>query len=411
MCGCLLCPKSIHDKIESTPIDNNEIINSSTTLSSPTQSQSPSNSISIEDFQVLKLLGKGSFGKVLLVKYLNNNNIYAMKILKKEEIIKRNQINHTKTERLLLEKLNHPFIASLQFAFQDSQKLYLVTEFLQGGELFFHIKRKKCFKESPAKFYMAQIFLAIDYLHKAGYIYRDLKPENILIDKEGNIKLTDFGLSKMIPNEENNINSNTICGTLEYMAPEIIKGKNYDKSADWYSFGIVLYQMICGDVPFKLKSRNIDEISYETDIKYPEKISNEAKDIISKLLEIEPEKRLGYKSSDEIKNSAFFNEVDFDLVYKKEYNPPFRPKLNGELDLKYFNIYFTENNEFYSEDLSDNNNNNFEINKNDNNNLEEKDNNDKGNIQAYEGFSFCKEDDNKNDDEDDDEDDDDDLYN
>ena len=124
------------------------------------------NSISIEDFQVLKLLGKGSFGKVLLVKYLNNNNIYAMKILKKEEIIKRNQINHTKTERLLLEKLNHPFIASLQFAFQDSQKLYLVTEFLQGGELFFHIKRKKCFKESPAKFYMAQIFLAIDYLHK-----------------------------------------------------------------------------------------------------------------------------------------------------------------------------------------------------------------------------------------------------
>ena len=405
MCGCLLCPKSIHDKIESTPIDNNEIINSSTTLSSPTQSQSPSNSISIEDFQVLKLLGKGSFGKVLLVKYLNNNNIYAMKILKKEEIIKRNQINHTKTERLLLEKLNHPFIASLQFAFQDSQKLYLVTEFLQGGELFFHIKRKKCFKESPAKFYMAQIFLAIDYLHKAGYIYRDLKPENILIDKEGNIKLTDFGLSKMIPNEENNINSNTICGTLEYMAPEIIKGKNYDKSADWYSFGIVLYQMICGDVPFKLKSRNIDEISYETDIKYPEKISNEAKDIISKLLEIEPEKRLGYKSSDEIKNSAFFNEVDFDLVYKKEYNPPFRPKLNGELDLKYFNIYFTENNEFYSEDLSDNNN-NFEINKNDNNNLEEKDN-DKGNIQAFEGFSFCKEDDNKNDDDEDD----DDLYN
>ena len=406
MCGCLLCPKSIHDKIESTPIDNNEIINSSTTLSSPTQSQSPSNSISIEDFQVLKLLGKGSFGKVLLVKYLNNNKIYAMKILKKEEIIKRNQINHTKTERLLLEKLNHPFIASLQFAFQDSQKLYLVTEFLQGGELFFHIKRKKCFKESPAKFYMAQIFLAIDYLHKAGYIYRDLKPENILIDKEGNIKLTDFGLSKMIPNEENNINSNTICGTLEYMAPEIIKGKNYDKSADWYSFGIVLYQMICGDVPFKLKSRNIDEISYETDIKYPEKISNEAKDIISKLLEIEPEKRLGYKSSDEIKNSAFFNEVDFDLVYKKEYNPPFRPKLNGELDLKYFNIYFTENNEFYSEDLSDNNNNNFEINKNNNNNLEEKDN-DKGNVQAFEGFSFCKEDDNKNDDDEDD----DDLYN
>ena len=257
-----------------------------------------------------------------------------MKVLKKEEIIKRKQINHTKTERLLLEKLHHPFIAQLQFAFQDSQKLYLVTEFLQGGELFFHIKRKICFKEKSAKIYLSQIFLAIDYLHKNGFIYRDLKPENILIDKDGNIKLTDFGLSKMISNDDNNNSTNTMCGTLEYIAPEVFKRQSYDKNADWFSFGVVLYEMLCGKLPFKLKNFKFEEDIYKN-IEYPENISQEAKDIIGKLLEIEPEKRLGYNSSDEIKNNEFFNGIDFDKIYKKEYSPPIKPKLQGELDLKY----------------------------------------------------------------------------
>ena len=401
MGGCYLCHKEIQKIPE--PIDSNSILTRSTdSLPIPQETQispSPSTSISMDDFQPLKLLGKGSFGKVILVNYLTNNKVYAMKILKKEEIIKRKQINHIKTERLLLEKLNHPFIAQLQFAFQDEQKLYLVTEFLQGGELFFHIKRKTCFKENTAKFYMAQIFLAIDYMHKNGFIYRDLKPENILIDKEGYIKLTDFGLSKIILEDENNNSSNTICGTLEYMAPEIIKGKQYNKSVDWYSFGIVLYEMLCGNLPFKLKNRIIEDSIYENEIEYPEKLSPEAKDIISKLLQIEPEKRLGYKSSDEIKNSDFFKGVDFDKIFKKENRPPFRPKFCGQLDLKYFDIHFTEDRDLYSEDFSENNKNkSIEDNNEENENKNE-------NIQAFEGFSFYKEE--KNTENSDDEDDDD----
>ena len=355
----------------------------------------------MEDFQPLKLVGKGAFGKVIIVRYLNNDRIYAMKILKKEEMINIKQINHAKTERLLLEKLNHPFIVKLQFAFQDSKKLYLVTEFLQGGELFFHIKRKTYFKESTTKFYMAQIFLAIDYLHKNGYIYRDLKPQNILIDKEGYIKLTDFGLSKII-SEDININvRNTICGTLDYMAPEIINGENYNNSIDWYSFGIVLYNMICGKSPFQSYNKeNKEYISdYNKEIEYPENISPEAKELISKLIEKEPEKRLGYKSSDEIKNSDFFKGIDFDKIYNKEYRAPFRPKVSRELDLKYFDISYTEDNNLYSEDYDENK----EI--RDKNSYERKNKNQE-NITSFEGFSFCKEDDNKgknSDDEDDDE--------
>ena len=337
---------------------------------------------SMDDFQPLKLVGKGSFGKVILVKYFNNEKIYAMKILDKEEIIRRKQIKHTKTERLLLEKLNHPFIAQLQFAFQDAKKLYLVTEFMQGGELFFHIKRRTGFKEVSAKLYMSQIFLAIDYLHKNGYIYRDLKPENILIDKEGNIKLTDFGLSKVISNDGDINTTNTLCGTLEYIAPEIFQRKPYDKSIDWFSFGVVLYEMLTGQLPFNIKNEEFDESKYKN-IKYPEKMSPEAKELIEKLIEIEPEKRLGYNSSDEIRNCAFFKEVDFEKVYNKEYRPPFKPRLNGELDLKYFDINFTEDNGAFSDDYL---NDAFGVNK-----TQEKPEGKEKEKEEFDGFSFYRE--------------------
>ena len=380
MGGCLICPKSNINKTESNDIildkDDEKLIDDS--------SLSPQESLSKDDFQPLKLIGKGSFGKVILVKYINNNKIYAMKILKKEEIIKRNQITHTKTERFLLEKLDHPFIAKLKFAFQDSKHLYIITEFLQGGELYFHLKSRNNFKESTTKFYMAQIFLAIDYMHKNGYIYRDLKPENVLLDKKGYIKLTDFGLSKMVLNEDNLNNSrNTICGTLEYMAPEIIKGIPYGLSADWFSFGVVLYEMLTGHFPFELKSRNLEDRNFdEKDIEYPPKMSSEAKDLISKLLKIEPDKRLGYNSNEEIKNSDFFKDIDFEKLLKKEYKPPLKLKLNGELDLKYFDINLTEDNEIYSDSDSKNEN---EMRKT-NDNKSEKNRNNK--IQPFDEFSF-----------------------
>jgi len=322
----------------------------------------------LEDFKHLKVLGQGSFGKVILVKNENNNKLYAMKILEKSYIVKKNQVSHTQTERALLEKLKHPFIVRLNYAFQDSKKLYFLTEFLQGGELFFHLRRNSGYKEKAVRFYMAQILLALEYMHNNNYIYRDLKPENILIDKEGNIKLTDFGLSKILPPDENT--TYTMCGTAEYLAPEILFGKGYDKTCDWFSFGVVIFEMFCGYHPFKSKGQKIDPKIYLRKTYIPDKVSKTARDLIEKLFVCNPQKRLGYKSSDEVKNHPFFKGIDFDKVLRKEYKPPFIPKLKDDTDLRYFDENFTKLN--------------IEHDKN-NNEEEEKDE------FNFEGFSFQQE--------------------
>ena len=294
----------------------------------------------LEDFKQLKILGQGSFGKVVLVKNENNNKLYAMKILDKKYIVKKNQVSHTQTERAMLEKLKHPFIVRLNYAFQDSKRLYFLTEFLQGGELFFHLRRNSGYKEKAVRFYMCQILLALEYMHNNNYIYRDLKPENIMIDKEGNIKLTDFGLSKIMPPDEKT--TYTMCGTAEYLAPEILFGKGYDKTCDWFSFGVVLFEMFCGYHPFKSKGQKIDPNIYLRKTYIPDKVGKTARDLIEKLFVSNPKKRLGYKSSDEVKNHPFFKGIDFDKVLRKEYKPPFIPKLKDDTDLRYFDENFTQ---------------------------------------------------------------------
>ena len=298
-----------------------------------TRSSLDNSNTSLKDFKTLKILGKGSYGKVYLVKNRNTNKIYAMKILDKQFLLEKNQITHTKTERIALEKLKHPFIVKLNYAFQDFKNLYFITEFLQGGELFYHLRKKSGFKEKAVKFYMSQVLLALEFMHDNNYIYRDLKPENIMIDKQGNIKLTDFGLSKILkPNET----TYTLCGTAEYLAPEIIFGKGYDKTCDWFSFGVVIFEMFCGYHPFGKKNKKIDPTIYLRKTYIPEKVGKKAKDLIEKLFVGDPKKRLGYNSSDEVKNHPFFNDIDFNKVLNKEYKPPFIPQLDNETDLKYF---------------------------------------------------------------------------
>ena len=298
-------------------------------------------SITLSDFKKLKVIGKGSFGKVFLVKNINNERIYAMKVLDKKFVIEKKQILHTQTERIALEKLKHPFIVKLNYAFQDAQNLYFITEFLQGGELFFHLKKNGGFKEKAVKFYMSQVLLALEFMHNNNYIYRDLKPENIMIDSEGNIKLTDFGLSKILkPNDT----TYTLCGTAEYLAPEILFGQGYDKTCDWFSFGVVIFEMFCGYHPFKRKkNKKIDPTIYLRKTYIPDKVGKDAKDLIEKLFIGDPKKRLGYNSVDEVKNHPFFKDIDFDKVLNKEYKPPFIPKLDSETDLKYFDEIFTNN--------------------------------------------------------------------
>ena len=289
------------------------------------------------DFTKIKLIGKGSYGNVYLVRYNKNKQIYAMKIYIKSDIREKNQESNTKTERNLMTQINFPFIVSVKFAFQTESKLFLVQEFIQGGDLFFHMHSCKKFSNEKAKFYTVEIILAIEYLHNNNMIYRDLKPENILIGNDGHIKLTDFGLSKMV--ESINNKSYTICGTIQYLAPEIMGGEGYDASVDWWSLGVMLYEMLTNKLPFKFKyDGNYNFEIYRRNIIFPSWMDENAKDLISKLLVFDPNKRIGNgeNKSDEIKKHPYFSDIDWNKALNKELVPPFIPKVDDDVDIKYF---------------------------------------------------------------------------
>ena len=272
--------------------------------------------ISENDFTQIKLIGKGSYGNVFLVRYNKNNCLYAMKVYKKSDLREKNQENNTKSERNLLTKINFPFIVEVKFAFQTETKLFLVQEFIQGGDLFFHIHSGPKFSTQKTKFYIVEIILAIDFLHKNNMIYRDLKPENILIDSKGHIKLTDFGLSKIVKNMEDN------------------------ECVDWWSLGIIMYEMLTGKLPFKFDKRDSqNELNvYNKKIFFPNWIEENAKDLINNLLIIDPEKRLGNGSdgAENIKNHPFFSDIDWNKALNKQLKPPFIPNIDNETDIKYF---------------------------------------------------------------------------
>ena len=334
-------------QVEKSPTDanannNNDIAKKMLTIE---DFQNSMIKLTYEDFEPLKLLGRGSFGEVLLVRLKANKKLYAMKILDKKMLKQRKQQIHTKTERDLMVKINCPFIVNIKSAFQDEFKLYMVSEFLQGGDLFFHLHDKKntVFPEEKAKFYVMELVVALEFLHKNNMVYRDLKPENILLDLQGHIKLTDFGLSKIF--EKENDKAFTICGTPQYLAPEILLKKGYDKSVDWWSLGCVLYEMLYCRLPFKFKKgQKISLNIYKEEIPFDKKISEDAKDFISNLLIFEPKSRLGYgtNGAENIKNHKFFKGINWNDVWDKKLEPPFVPKLKDEQDLKYFDSSFTD---------------------------------------------------------------------
>ena len=301
--------------------------------------------LSFHDFEKLKVLGKGSFGEVLLVKLKANNKYYAMKILFKKQVKMRHQEAHTKTERDLMVRINCPFIVNIKFAFQDTLKLYIITEFMQGGEMFFHLHKEKRFSNEKTRFYVIEMVLAIEFLHKNKMLYRDLKPENILIDASGHIKLTDFGLSKMVKKTKEK--AFTICGTPQYLAPEILSDDGYDKTVDWWSLGCVMFEMLTGSAPFRIpKGSYLTADLYKKKINIPDYVTPEAKDLIKQLLVPNPKKRLGFgpDGSKKIKEHPYFNDIDWDDAADRKLTPPFVPELNGETDLKYFDKMFTNEN-------------------------------------------------------------------
>ena len=299
--------------------------------------------ISYSDFEPLKLLGTGAFGKVLLVRYISNDKLYAMKVLSKSQLKLKKQEEHSKNERDLMVKLNNPFIINIKFAFQDESKLYIVSEFMQGGDMFYHIHHSTInMTEDTVKFYIIELILGIEFLHKNNVIFRDLKPENILMDAEGHIKISDFGLSKILENPKDK--AYTLCGTTKYLAPEILKNRGYDKSVDWWSLGCIYYEMLTGKIPFKIKNNKIDLSVFEEKINFKENMNPLIIDLINRLLEINPKKRIGYGENDskQIKEHKYFSDVDWNKYMNKEIEPPFIPGFEGEQDLKYFDKMFID---------------------------------------------------------------------
>jgi len=298
------------------------------------------NKVRIDDFERLKVLGRGSFGKVMMVRHKVTREIYAMKILKKSSIMARNQVEHTKSERRILESLQHPFLVTLRYAFQSKDKLYFVLDYFQGGELFFHLKNVRRFPEEVARLYTAEIALALGHLHKLGYVYRDLKPENILLDQSGHVCLTDFGLSKDV---EPGDKANTFCGTPEYLAPEIVAGHGHDKAVDWWSLGILLYELTVGIPPFYDANPNDMYNKIQRGIlRFPPFLSEQCKSMIVALLNRTPEKRLGsFNDVEDIKNHPYYEGFDWDKLYRKEIDIPFKPTVAGKDDSSNFDPTFT----------------------------------------------------------------------
>lgn len=298
--------------------------------------------VRLADFELLKVLGRGAFGKVMQVRKKSDGKIYAMKILKKGAIVARNQVEHTKAERAILQQLQHPFLMTLRFAFQSKDKLYLVLDYFQGGELFFHLKSQRRFSEEVARLYVAEIALAFGHLHSLGVIYRDLKPENILLDDNGHVCLTDFGLAKEM---EEGDKAHTFCGTPEYLAPEIVQGLGHDKAVDWWSLGILLYELTVGIPPFY--SQNVNEMYNKIQhgvLRFPPFLSDGCKALIVGLLNRDPKKRLGSdRDVEDVKNEAFFKgqqNWDWEKVFRKEMNAPFKPKVKNIEDTSNFDQEF-----------------------------------------------------------------------
>ncbi|KAK8190720.1 kinase-like domain-containing protein, partial [Phyllosticta paracitricarpa] len=299
-----------------------------------------------EDFQILKLIGKGTFGQVFQVRKKDTGRIYAMKVLSKKVIVQKKEVAHTLGERNILVRTamaDSPFIVGLKFSFQTPTDLYLVTDYMSGGELFWHLQKEGRFNEARAKFYIAELILALQHLHEHDIVYRDLKPENILLDANGHIALCDFGLSKANLTEDST--TNTFCGTTEYLAPEVLLDEHgYTKMVDFWSLGVLVFEMCCGWSPFYAEDTQqmYKNIAFGK-VRFPrDALSTEGRNFVKGLLNRNPKHRLGAnRDAEELKAHPFFADIDWEALSKKNLVPPFKPKLKSELDTSNFDPEFT----------------------------------------------------------------------
>lgn len=316
----------------------------------PQQPQPPRNppssrrKIGLNDFNFLSVLGKGNFGKVMLAEEKRSGNLYAIKVLKKEFIIENDEVESTKSEKrvfLAAARERHPFLLGLHSCFQTETRVYFVMEYVSGGDLMLHIQKEQ-FSPKRAKFYAAEVLLALEYFHKQGIIYRDLKLDNILLTLDGHVKVADYGLCK----EEmwfGNTTS-TFCGTPEFMAPEILLEQRYGRAVDWWAFGILIYEMLLGQAPFRGDDEDeIFDAILEDEPLYPIHMPADSVSILHRLLTRDPAKRLGSgeRDAEEIKAHPFFRDTNWDAMFKKQVPTPFKPTLSSPLDLRNFDEEFT----------------------------------------------------------------------
>ena len=295
--------------------------------------------VGVEDFDLMKVIGKGSFGKVLLVRKRDTGKVYAMKVLDKATILEKGELAHTRAEKSILQKLDCPFLVKLHFTFQTSDKLYFIMTFVNGGELFYHLQQERKFDADRVRFYCAEIVMGLAYLHEKGILYRDLKPENVLLTGDGHICMTDFGISKE-GLQSSDARATTFCGTPEYLAPEVLEGVAYGKAVDWWSFGTLMYEMLTGLPPFY--SQDV-QVMYQkimtAKLVVPDSISADAASLLRGLLERDPEQRLSDPAA--IKAHAYFKDIDWDALNRKEVTPPFLPKVTSPEDVRNIDPTFT----------------------------------------------------------------------
>uniref|UniRef100_A0A8C5Q3E8 Protein kinase C iota type n=1 Tax=Leptobrachium leishanense TaxID=445787 RepID=A0A8C5Q3E8_9ANUR len=310
-------------------------------------------SLGLQDFDLLRVIGRGSYAKVLLVRLKKTERIYAMKVVKKELVNDDEDIDWVQTEKHVFEQAsNHPFLVGLHSCFQTESRLFFVIEYVNGGDLMFHMQRQRKLPEEHARFYSAEISLALNYLHERGIIYRDLKLDNVLLDSEGHIKLTDYGMCKegLRPGDT----TSTFCGTPNYIAPEILRGEDYGFSVDWWALGVLMFEMMAGRSPFDIvgstdnPDQNTEDFLFqvilEKQIRIPRSLSVKAASVLKSFLIKEPKERLGCHPQTgfaDIQGHQFFRNVDWDLMEQKQVVPPFKPNICGEFGLDNFDVQFT----------------------------------------------------------------------
>ncbi|KAI8099682.1 kinase-like domain-containing protein [Halteromyces radiatus] len=291
----------------------------------------------LDDFIIKQTLGTGACGRVHLAQSKFNKKHYAIKTLNKHDVVRKKQVDHTNNEFTILRDIAHPFLVTLWDAFQDDSHLFMVMDYVPGGELFRILRRQKNFSEDAVRFYTAEVILALEYLHANEIIYRDLKPENILLDAKGHVKLTDFGFAKRVPTY-----TYTVCGTPDYLAPEIILSKGYTRSVDWWSLGVLIYEMLVGRPPFEDENPvNLYEKILDCRIDWPEDFNPVIKDLLLGLLTPDVEKRYGADLTNDrdIKQHPWFASIDFDLVFQRQMVPPYIPSVKNDGDAACFAKY------------------------------------------------------------------------